>query len=143
MVSLVVLTDQADPLWEKVHELRYEVLRRPIGIAATRPHPLDTPASWHVLAIDAETQRLVGVASFSPETGRLFQMAVVQDRRGAGLGRAIVQRVVAEARQRNVREVTLHARHYAIPFYRKLGFTEHGDHFTEVGMEHATMSLPL
>jgi GNAT superfamily N-acetyltransferase len=75
------------------------------------------------------------------KTGQLLQMAVRTQRRGTGA--ALVRRLIQEARARGFGEITCHARHYAIPFYAKLGFQEFGDRFEEVGMEHAHMRLVL
>lgn len=147
MVELIVLKDQGDPLWEELQGLRYEVLRKPLGMKPTRPHPLDTVDSIHVIA--REQGRVIGVASFSPELqsepsrGRLYQMAVSPEKQGSGIGKKIVMRVLDEARGRGFHRVHLHARNHAVPFYRKCGFVEVGERFIEISMEHAEMTINL
>lgn len=154
----VVETDETCADFAELKRVRYEVLRRPLGMQATDPHPLDVPGrGFHVVAKQKQQQQMVGTASFAfffhdddgasaeekPTTGRLYQMAVVSSAQRCGVGRQLVERVLSEARARGCSQVVLHARFYAVDFYKKLGFTECGPRFQEIGMEHAEMRLAL
>eukprot|EP00727_Mastigamoeba_balamuthi_P010283 m51a1_g5878 hypothetical protein (165) ;mRNA; r:501593-502087 len=142
----------SEGLWEDLEDLRFQVLRRPLGMAPTRPNPLDIDSSFHAL-LDAEKQcaaprRLSAVASCHTEGEgegcvRLYQMAVREELRGSGAGRKIVEAVAQEARRRGFRWLTCHARAGAVGFYEKCGFRENGQRFREINMEHALMVLPL
>lgn len=137
--------EQGDPLGEQELDLRWRVLRAPLG------HPREATAfpfekeSWHLVALDAG--RVVGCVLFHPEDacgGRLFQMAVEPALQGKGLGRELAARLEREIAARGFREIHLHARTPVVPFWEKLGYALHGDEFVEVGIAHRTMrkSLP-
>jgi len=65
----------------------------------------------------------------APETGRLVRMSVSPHHRGKGIGRALVGRLLSEARARGYLSVvceTNHDWHDAIALYRSCGFRETG-----------------
>ncbi len=130
----------SDPLHQAELELRWRVLRAPLG------HPRDATRfpfeaeSLHLLALDAGD--VVGCVLFHPEgplTGRLFQMAVEPKRQRSGIGQWLVQTLEEEVARRGFRTVTLHAREPAVPFYRRLGYEVFGEPFVEVGISHRHM----
>ena len=123
------------------HELRFRALREPLGYTrADVAFPFDHE-SLHLLAYDSD-DAVVGCVLFHPEDasgGRLYQMAVAETLRGAGLGRALVERLEVELKARGFTRVGLHAREYAAGFYRRLGYEVEGEPFEEVGMPHFHM----
>ncbi|CDX22670.1 putative acetyltransferase protein [Mesorhizobium sp. ORS 3359] len=81
-------------------------------------------ACW--LAADEE-DRPVGFLSAGIEGDALhiWELDVRLDRQGSGIGRALLERAVADARLRGLAAVTLttfHAVPWNAPFYRKFGF---------------------
>ncbi len=121
-------------------------LRRQVFIIEQRvPEALEWDAadadSLHALAFDAEG-RAIGTGRLLPD-GHIGRMAVVTDWRGHGVGSALLQWLIAQARQRNFHEVQLHAQTHALSFYARQGFIAHGDVFDEAGMPHRKMSLSL
>lgn len=95
----------------------------------------------HVLALDADG-RPVGTGRLSPD-GRIGRMAVLREWRGHGVGRAMLRRLVEQARARGLRDVHLHAQASAEPFYAAEGFLPVGARFVEAGIEHQAMQRPL
>jgi len=100
----------------------------------------DLPTSVHLGAFDGE--RLVGVATFFPDpfperpdapAWRLRGMATVEDARGRGAGRALVERGIVLAREAGVTLVWCNGRLPALGFYQKLGFTIEGGIFDPHG----------
>ena len=132
------------PEYAQELDLRWRVLRKPLGFA---PEAVAFPfeaESLHLVALDAG--RVVGCVLFHPEgteTGRLFQMAVEPDRQGTGLGTTLVRALEAELARRGFREVILHARDSAVGFYARLGYAPVGPPYVEVGVPHQNMRRSL
>lgn len=132
------------PAYEQELELRFRVLREPLGHPrAAVAFPFESQ-SLHLVAVDESG--VLGCVLFHPETaaeGRLFQMAVSPALQGSGIGRRLVSRLEAELRARGFRAVTLHARQSAVLFYEKLGYACEGAPFEEVGVPHRHMRKTL
>ena len=97
--------------------------------------------SIHALAYDA-AGKAVATGRLLPD-GHIGRMAVLKEWRGKGVGGAILQRLIAVARQRGDKEIELFAQTHAIPFYRRYGFAESGTVFEEAGIPHQAMKRTL
>jgi predicted GNAT family N-acyltransferase len=75
--------------------------------------------------------------------GAIGRIAILPTHRGQGLGRAIMQALIAEARRRGFAETYLTAQTQAKVFYEKLGFIVAGDEYIEAGIPHITMKRRL
>lgn len=126
------------------HELRFRVLREPLGHGRDAvAFPFDGD-SVHLLAFDGE--EVVGCVLFHPESateGRLYQMAVKPSLQGFGVGRALVRTLEDKLRKDGVRRIHLHARAHAAGFYGGLGYIVEGEPFEEVGVPHHMMARDL
>jgi predicted GNAT family N-acyltransferase len=100
-------------------------------------HDALDPLSTHVLArlLDGTP---VGTARLTPER-HIGRMAVRAPWRGRGVGDALLQALVDEARKRGWPEVRLNSQASAIGFYDRHGFRPEGERFTEAGIEHQAM----
>jgi YbgC/YbaW family acyl-CoA thioester hydrolase len=78
-----------------------------------------------------------------PGVARLGRMAVHRALRGSGVGRQVVQALLALATARGDREAILHAQRSAEDFYLGLGFAPRGEAFEEAGIAHIEMVRPL
>ena len=70
-------------------------------------------------------------------------MAVQREWRGSGVGGAILDRLVARARERGFAKAMLNAQTHAIPFYERHGFRVVGEPFDEAGIPHRAMERAL
>ncbi|MBD3895793.1 GNAT family N-acetyltransferase [Halomonas sp. ML-15] len=86
--------------------------------------------------------RALGTARLLPD-GHLGRVAVLEEGRGLGLGRRLVEAAIEAARHQGHAHLELAAQLQAIPFYQRLGFTAYGDEFLDAGIPHRNMSLPL
>lgn len=73
--------------------------------------------------------------------GHIGRVAVLQPWRCMKVGTAIMEALLDEARERGYPQVDVDAQTYAIPFYQKFGFVEHGKEFMDAGMPHKKMRL--
>ncbi len=100
----------------------------------------DDATSVHALArLDGHP---VGCGRLLPD-GHIGRMAVRAPHRSRGIGRALLQALLAEAQRRGVREVVLHAQTHALRFYEGQGFVADGPVFDEAGIAHRRMSRAL
>lgn len=91
----------------------------------------------HAIARDAGG-RVVATGRLLPD-GHIGRMAVRRAARGAGVGGAVLQALIAEAARRGLREVALAAQTHALDFYLRHGFEAVGEVFMEAGIPHRAM----
>jgi predicted GNAT family N-acyltransferase len=90
--------------------------------------------------IDEDGRLVPGTAG---TVGTIGRMAVADAARGSGVGRALLNLLVARARERGLPAVELHAQLHARGFYELAGFTPFGDVYLEAGIEHVGMRREL
>lgn len=95
----------------------------------------------HALALSANGDA-IGCGRLMPN-GHLGRMAVLPPWRDQKVGTAIIEALLAEASSRGYKQVDVDAQTYAIPFYQKFGFVEHGQQFMDAGIPHKKMKLKL
>ena len=115
------------------------------GIPAALEHDAADAQALHVVAFNRlgralGTGRLLSVA---PGVGKIGRLAVLVSVRGAGVGRPLLDALVAASRTRGDREVLLHAQASAVGFYLRAGFAPRGAGFEEAGVAHQEMVLSL
>ena len=107
--------------------------------------------AWHVLALMGGhaigTGRLVELPQ-APEGekgrwGRVGRMAVLGAYRKTGVGKKLLDALEAEARERKLVGIMLHAQLTAMDFYKHHGYEPHGAVFEEAGMPHLEMKKKL
>lgn len=140
-VSILVSNDR-DEL-KHVHQLRYEILRKPLGLPASSAIFAgdEFESTVHILA--KSNGRLLGCASVqSNEQEKRIQlrgMAVDLDKQGLGLGKRILDEAKAIAKQRD-QLLWCNARFSAIGFYEHQGLVHCGPLFEIPGIgEHVAM----
>jgi GNAT superfamily N-acetyltransferase len=132
------------PLYPEELELRFRVLREPLGFPRSAVKFPFEAQSLHLVA--RQGGAVVGCVLFNPEEahgGRLFQMAVTPSLQGQGLGARLVIALEAELARRGFTHVHLHARAPVAPFYERLGYSVYGEPFTEVNIPHLHMRKTL
>lgn len=98
-------------------------------------------ASVHFLAEDP-AGRPLGCVRLLP-SGQISRLSVLLERRTEGIGRALLDAAIAEARAQGLREIFLHAQTHATSFYEAAGFLVDGGIFVEAGIPHRLMVKTL
>jgi predicted GNAT family N-acyltransferase len=75
--------------------------------------------------------------------GKVGRVAILADRRGTGLGCALMDAIEAQARTDGLSRLYLHAQTPVVGFYQRLGWTTEGDEFYEAAIPHFKMSKSL
>lgn len=128
----------------QVWQLREEVLRRPLGLSLK-----DEDLSGEVQEITLaalEGEEVIGCVLLKPLADgwiKLRQMAVAEKMQGRNIGRALVRAAERIALEKGYIRIELHARDVAAGFYRKLGYRQEGEMFTEVNIPHLKMVKEL
>lgn len=97
----------------------------------------DDPRCIHVLAEDSDGNP-IGTGRLSKD-GKVGRMAVHKPWRGTGVGGAILQALLDEARAAGIPECRLHGQTAAVGFYARYGFEAEGPEFEEAGIPHRMM----
>ena len=101
----------------------------------------DKTDAVHALAsldgVPCAAGRFIWVA---PGMAKIERMAVIDDVRGQGVGRALLEFLEAEARRRGATKLTLHAQVRARGFYERAGYSASGGNFDDgTGIPHVSM----
>jgi predicted GNAT family N-acyltransferase len=137
--------------WERFDELldlSYAILYGPFGVARETEWYHPAHGSEFAVAL-AEDSSLLGTARLLPAPGdssrQVRQVVVAPSAQGAGVGRALMATLERIAIAENARDLWLHSRESAIPFYERLGYAVESDRFISdlTGIAHKTMRKRL
>lgn len=103
----------------------------------------DPDALQLIALVDDVPAGTVRVVEQDGGSGLLGRMAVLPERRGTGLGAALVRAAEGLARERGLTSMELHAQTHALGFYERLGYTAHGEEFLDAGIPHRHMVRDL
>lgn len=144
MIS-IQLIDSKNDLYQLERELRNKILLRPIGIP-DHAWEMHDEKSWHFVAV--ENDNVIGCVVLVPlnqeqTKTQLMQMAVETNQQGKGIGKLLVNELLAFSKSKGIKEVVCHSRDNAVPFYLNLGFEIYDDPFVEVGIRHYHMKINI
>ena len=128
------------------YDLRWRVLREPWNQPRGSEQDEFEAIAAHASAYDA-AGRLIGVGRLHGDghgKAQIRYMAIEEEARGRGAGRAIVEHLEQIARRQGISSITLHARADVVGFYLRLGYQVTGAGPTLFGtIEHSNMSKHL
>ncbi len=132
------------PLYYKVVNLREIVLRKPLGLKFT-VNDLTIDASEQIYALTSVSEPIacVQIRPILENTVKLRQMAVAPTYQGHGYGKQLLNKVESVLKTNGIKNIELHARKTAIPFYLKNGYKIISGEFSEVGIPHLKMKKTL
>jgi GNAT superfamily N-acetyltransferase len=140
----IKLIDHGSPEYSKMVMLRYQLLRKPLGLNFTEDELQSEKTDILIGCFDDD--KMEGCCLLTKSTAgtvRLRQMAVVSGLQGKGIGRALLQFAENIARDRGFKTISMHARKTAIGFYEKLGYKVVSNEFQEVTLPHCIMEKQL
>jgi predicted GNAT family N-acyltransferase len=138
------IIDHSSPEYRQMVDLRYTILRRPLGLSFTDEELEREKNDILIGAFDDD--RILACCLLTKEdplTVRLRQMAVENSQQGKGIGATMMNFAETVARDRGFKVMSMHARKTAIGFYEKLGYRAEGDEFLEVTIPHYLMKKKL
>ena len=124
---------------EQLREIREQVFIREQQVPlALEWDGLDEKAV-HLLALDQQA-RAIGCARILPG-GVIGRMAVTQELRNRGVGKAILKKAIAYCRGQGWHDISLSAQTHAISFYERAGFVVCSEIYQDAGIPHRDMRL--
>jgi predicted GNAT family N-acyltransferase len=138
-----VWVEVPSPEYAAALALREAVLRRPLGLEFSDEDREDDRRARHFGAFAFD--RLVGCLLGVPQADgvRVRQMVIAEEFRGRGIGAGLIAALEASFTADGVRFFCLNARVPAVRFYRRLGYREMGEPFSELGIPHQRMEKRL
>ncbi len=121
---ITIKTPKSQQDWETYYDLRYRILREPLGKERGSERNEGDETGMHFALY--EDQILVAVARLDrvDETTCQARFVAVESKlQGQGYGRKVMETLESEAIQLGYQKLILHARDYAAVFYEKLGYT--------------------
>jgi len=137
--------ETSTPLYLEAKELRYQTLYAEWGLPRELVEDTDGRTYRHLVAIRGGSVVGYGRIHLHADPPHVYQVCVAHDMRGMGVGTAIMDGLVALARESGAAEVTLDARVHAVGFYERLGFETCGVEFLSgrTNTPHRAMRLRL
>ena len=124
---------------ERLSTLRHQVFVIEQGVPVELEIDEEDDTACHVAAVIDDGQ-VVGTGRMLA-SGKIGRMAVRSDMRCQGVGRAVLDALVNEARTQGLAGVSLGAQLSAVAFYQRAGFAPKGDVFIDAGIDHRQMVL--
>lgn len=121
---ITIKTPQSRDDWDVYYDLRYRILREPLGKERGSERNEGDETGIHFALY--ENDALIAVARLDRVDETVCQarfVAVESHLQGKGYGRKIMTALENEALASGYEKLILHARDYALPFYEKLGYT--------------------
>ncbi len=136
--------------WVKSQDLikpiRYQVFIVEQQISEEEEWDGDDFIAIHALAFENSlpiaTGRLI-IHEADQAKAKIGRMAVLENYRSKGYGRAILKKLIDLGKEKGVQEFILHAQVHALDFYLREGFKPEGEIFDEVDMSHQKMILRI
>ena len=142
--TLVILIKPWQEASQEAYLIREQVFIQEQGVPKDMELDEFDLAAKHALAYEGPlcvgTGRLVHLDNHHAQIGR---MAVLSAFRNQGIGKAILNHLIALAQAEGVLRLVLHSQVSVIPFYAKLGFITQGPVYDEAGIPHRNMMLLL
>ncbi len=136
--------DHGSKEYEQIIQLRFNVMREPLGLGFTKEELDKEKDNIHIGAF--EDDELLGccmLTKVDSDTLQLRQMAVKDNLQRKGIGGSILSFAENLSRDKGYRKIMMHARDTAVGFYEKFGYIVTGEPFMEINLPHRIMEKNL
>lgn len=142
-MEIRLFTSQS-PEYEAALELRYRLLREPLGLTFTKEDIAAEADQKHLGLYDGE--RIIGnltIVDKGGDTLKLRQFAIDSEYQGKGLSYILMEAAEQYAKAHGYKKVSGHARKSVVPIYIKMGYSIVGEEFEEVTIPHLEIEKML
>lgn len=119
-----IRSPKSEQEWEQYYDLRYRVLREPLGQPRGTEKNEGDETGIHFAYF--EDGKILAIARLDLQEDKQAQVrfvAVESNLQGKGIGKKIMEAVEEHSKKNGIRKIILHARDYAMPFYLGLNYT--------------------
>ncbi len=119
----MIRTPETEKEWEMYYDLRFRILRAPFGKERGSEKNEGDADAKHLAYF--ENEKMLGVARVDKLENAIFQVrfvAVEIHTQGKGIGKKIMQACEEYVKENNGAKIILHARDYALPFYKNQSY---------------------
>lgn len=122
-MGIEIRTPETEAEWRDYYDLRFRVLREPLGQPrGTEKNEGDATALHFAVYDDKKLVAIARLDSCGEQVAQVRFVAVDTSLQGKGYGRLIMEEVERKSIERGDKKMILHARDYALDFYRQLGY---------------------
>lgn len=140
----LVVAPHNSPLYQEILALRYDVLRKPLGLEYSKEQLADEVHHIHLaMLVEGAVKATLYLSREAEGVMRMRQVAVSPELQGKGVGRRLVEEMERLCMHFSTKEIVLDARQVAIPFYLRLGYETYGEPFVQATLPHMKMRKRL
>ena len=133
-----------DPAYPKELMLRWEVLKKPLGLPPGSEILPQEQGGMHLIAL--EGKEVVGCVLFLPESsssGSLSQLAVSEEYHGKSFARQLIIKLEQMLVKKGYLDIYIYAHPDSVAFYQQLGYHSDGEPVEKCGVFHQLMKKSL
>ena len=108
--------------WEDYYDLRYRILRQPLGQPLGSERNDGDLTGIHFALYDNGLKAIARLDQAASGEAQVRFVAVEKNQQGKGYGRLIMEATESAARKSGKTKMILHARDYAVDFYKRLNY---------------------
>lgn len=121
-------------------EVRRKVFQEEQGIDGTLDFDGKDESSIHIVVYEDDKPVGTGrIRELEKGNAKIERVAVLSEMRGQGIGKLILEQMHTYLISNNFNSVILDSQYHAKKFYEKLGYSQKGEIFEEVGIPHIVM----
>ena len=140
MFDIVEITDPGDR--EEAFRIRRVVFCDEQGVdPALEFDGYDESCRQYLARSNGRATGTARIRESEPGVFKIERVAVLDQDRGQGIGRSLMNRTIADARAAGAISIAIHAQSHAEAFYTALGFRRIGGIFEEADIPHVRMEL--
>ncbi len=122
-MGISIRSPKTDSEWESYYDLRYRILREPLGKERGSERNEGDATGIHFALYDNDDLKAIARLDHAGESNTQVRFVAVEtELQGRGYGRQIMEATEKSAKIEGSTKMILHARDYAIDFYLKLGY---------------------
>jgi len=129
-MGIEIRSPKSDQEWLEYYDLRYRVLRKPLDKPrGSEKNEGDSSGEHFALYENQALKAIARLDTIEPTISQVRFVAVDSEIQGKGYGKLLMHAVEEKAIKNGSAKMILHARDYAVEFYKKLNYNLLGESY--------------